>query len=126
MKLKRIKRTPDGPIDLYEAVTRRKQDPIFDDMDDDMEPTLDDIEDAEIPYYEDEDDNYIPFDDTDMLLSILRDELKLSEDERGVLKFLYRDEMYEGVPLHEINSNKFLFIVDGKYKSFVLSEIEPL
>ena len=59
------------------------------------------------------------------LLSALRDELKLQEPDRGALSFSKDGIDYEGVPMLEINPNKFVFKrePEGKLKSFLLSDI---
>ena len=57
------------------------------------------------------------------LLNVLRDELKLKECDRGYLTFKYRGEIYDGIPMVEINPSKFVFKIDDKMKSILLSEI---
>lgn len=59
------------------------------------------------------------------LLAALRDELKLREPDRGSLTFSNDGVEYEGVPMLEINPNKFVFKLepDDKLKSFILSDI---
>ena len=59
------------------------------------------------------------------LLSALRYELKLQEPDRGALSFSKDGVDYEGVPMLEINPNKFVFKLEpeGKLKSFLLSDI---
>lgn len=59
------------------------------------------------------------------LLVVLRDELKTQEYNRGSLDFKYNGEVYEGVPMLEINPDKFVFklIPDNKLKTFRLSNI---
>ena len=59
------------------------------------------------------------------LLAALRDELKLKEYERGSLTFIKDGVEYEGVPMLEINPDKFVFKLepDDKLKSFNLSDI---
>ena len=63
---------------------------------------------------------------SDSLLNVLRDELKLKEFERGYLKFKYRGEIYDGVPMVEINPGKFVFKIDDKMKSILLAEIKVM
>jgi len=60
------------------------------------------------------------------LISVLRDELRVQEPDRGSLAFRYSGKDYEGVPMAEINSNKFVFklLPSGTMKSFVLSDIK--
>lgn len=67
------------------------------------------------------------------LLSVLRGELKKSEADRGSLDFRFDGVNYSGVPMYEINPNKYVFkIVDeddnqvGPLKSFILSNITVL
>ncbi len=62
------------------------------------------------------------------LLAALRDELKLKEYERGSLTFIKDGVDYEGVPMLEINPNKFVFKIEpsGKMQSIVLSDIQVL
>lgn len=60
------------------------------------------------------------------LLAALRAELVLKEFDRGSLSFKKDGVEYEGVPMLEINPNKFVFKLepDGKLKSFNLSDIQ--
>ena len=65
------------------------------------------------------------------LISALRDELAKTEDKRMKLCFKYKGVYYEGIPVFEVNPNKFVFDMlnpstderIGKMKSFKLSEI---
>lgn len=59
------------------------------------------------------------------LVMALRDELKRIEPDRGSLLFRYQGKDYEGVPMMEINANKFVFklIPSNTLKTFALSEI---
>lgn len=59
----------------------------------------------------------------DSLVNVLRDELKLKECDRGYLSFKYRGELYDGIPMVEINPGKFVFKIDDKMKSILLAEI---
>ena len=60
------------------------------------------------------------------LVGVLRDELKLKEPDRGILYFRHQGSDYAGVPLCELNPNKFVFniIPENKPRSFTLSEIQ--
>jgi hypothetical protein len=60
------------------------------------------------------------------LYAALKDELKSKEVDRGSLTFTKDGVEYEGVPMLEINPNKFVFKLEpsGKLKSFLLSEIQ--
>lgn len=62
------------------------------------------------------------------LLNILRTELKNPEYNRGSLEFRHDGEMYDGVPMIEINPDKFVFklLPENKLKAFKLSEIKAL
>lgn len=59
------------------------------------------------------------------LVSLLRTELKRLYCDRGSLSFRYKGEDYEGIPMLEINPNKFVFEIsdDKKLKSFLISDI---
>ena len=63
------------------------------------------------------------------LLAALRNELKLLDIDRGVIAFRHKNINYEGVPMLEINPNKFVFKVTSDagdkdvMKSFNLSDI---
>lgn len=58
------------------------------------------------------------------LLGLLRSELRKPYEERGSLMFRFEGKDYDGIPMLEINPNKFAFEVDGgKIKSFVISDI---
>ena len=63
------------------------------------------------------------------VLAALRNEMKLLDLDRGVLAFRYKGINYEGIPMVEINPNKFVFNItsDAGDKnvnvSFKLSDI---
>ena len=91
---------------------------VLDDPED-IEGNVDDDEEEET-YYEYEFD-----DDPKTLLSALRNELKLKEYDRSSLLFQKDGEELEGVPMLEINPNKFVFkmLPEGKLRSITLSDI---
>ena len=60
------------------------------------------------------------------LLKALRNELEKPEYRRNYFRFKYRGEKYTGTPLHEINSGKYIMLVDNKMKGFYLNEMEIL
>ena len=106
--------------------------------DDYTDEDLDDIQDVELEDTDlDLDDPYdlddIEDDDVEIktyvkpktLLAALRDELKVSEADRGSLTFTYNGVDYDGIPMVEINPNKFVFKLEssGKLQSFLLSDI---
>lgn len=117
--------------DLYDELTKpRLSDSFFeDDSIDDEEDTFDPVSSNDINSVND----YDTEEDTDLvkvksgkpelLLNVLRDELKLKECDRGFLRFKYRGEIYDGVPMVEINPSKFVFKIDDKMKSILLAEI---
>lgn len=67
-------------------------------------------------------DTYI----TDTVVTALRDELKKKEYQRDYLKFRYRGEVCDGVPMLEINPSKFVFKIDDKLVGVKLGEIKIL
>lgn len=115
--------------DLYsELKTRYSDNNDLDELedDDDFNPT--DYNDINSFDEEDEEENSYnkPQKNTDSLLNVLRNELKMKEFERGFLRFKYRGEIYDGVPMVEINPNKFVFKIDDKMKSILLDEIKVM
>ena len=53
---------------------------------------------------------------TDSWRVVLRDELTRPEYNRGWFKFKYRGEKYTGRVLHELNPNKFVFLINDVMK----------
>ena len=60
------------------------------------------------------------------LVNMLRDELHKKEYARDYLRFRYRGEICDGVPMSEINPSKFVFKIDNKLKAINLGEIKIL
>ena len=60
------------------------------------------------------------------LVNMLRDELNKKEPNRDFLRFRYRGEICDGVPISEINPSKFIFKIDDKLRGVNLSEIKIL
>ena len=75
---------------------------------------------------EDIKDNYIGKDVTTAVVTALRDELKKKEYLRDYLRFRYRGEVCDGVPMAEINPSKFVFKIDDKLVGVKLGEIKIL
>lgn len=75
---------------------------------------------------EDIKDNYIGKDVTAAVVTALRDELKKKEYLRDYLRFRYRGEVCDGVPMAEINPSKFVFKIDDKLVGVKLGEIKIL
>ena len=63
---------------------------------------------------------------TDAVVTALRDELKKKEYKRDYLRFRYRGEICDGVPMAEINPSKFVFKIDDKLVGVKLGEIKIL
>lgn len=62
-----------------------------------------------------------------MLVKVLRDEINNKKEfERDFLRFRYRGEVCDGVPMAEINPSRFVFKIDGILKGINLSEIKIL
>lgn len=60
------------------------------------------------------------------LLKALRHELEKVEYRRNYFRFRYRGEKYSGIPLHELNPGKYVFLIDDKMKGIYLNEMEIL
>ena len=75
---------------------------------------------------EDIKDNYIGKDVTTAVVTALRDELKKKEYLRDYLRFRYRGEVCDGVPMAEINPSKFVFKIDDRLVGVKLGEIKIL
>lgn len=114
--------------DLYDQLTSNKYDDLDFDENEEDEFNSDSLYDmdSDVIVSDEEDDNvdYVKVNKgMDSLLNVLRDELKLKECDRGYLTFKYRGEIYDGIPMVEINPSKFVFKIDDKMKSILLSEI---
>lgn len=59
---------------------------------------------------------------TDSWRVVLRDELTRPECNRGWFKFKYRGEKYTGKVLHELNPNKFVFLINDVMKGIWINE----
>lgn len=85
------------------------------------EDDIDDIDDDEYTTL------YVPDEDnTGVLVNLLRKELKKPEYARSFLRFRYRDEVYDGIPMAEIRADKFVFKVENTMMGINLSEIKIL
>ena len=71
-------------------------------------------------------DDSISTDISAAVVTALRDELKKKEYQRDYLKFRYRGEVCDGVPMLEINPSKFVFKIDDKLVGVKLGEIKIL
>lgn len=71
-------------------------------------------------------DDSIDKDVTSSIVNALRDELKKKEHLRDYLRFRYRGEVCNGVPMAEINPSKFVFKIDDRLVGVKLGEIKIL
>lgn len=71
-------------------------------------------------------DNSAGKDVTAAVVAALRDELKKKEYLRDYLRFRYRGEVCDGVPMAEIDPSKFVFKIDDKLVGVKLGEIKIL
>lgn len=71
-------------------------------------------------------DDSVGKDVTAAVVTALRDELKKKEYLRDYLRFRYRGEVCDGVPMAEINPSKFVFKIDNRLVGVKLGEIKIL
>lgn len=71
-------------------------------------------------------DDSVGKDVTAAVVAALRDELKKKEYQRDYLRFRYRGEVCDGVPMAEINPSKFVFKIDDRLVGVKLGEIKIL
>lgn len=71
-------------------------------------------------------DNSAGKDATAAVVAALRDELKKKEYQRDYLRFRYRGEVCDGVPMAEIDPSKFVFKIDDRLVGVKLGEIKIL
>lgn len=71
-------------------------------------------------------DNSADKDVTAAVVAALRDELKKKEYQRDYLRFRYRGEVCDGVPMAEIDPSKFVFKIDDRLVGVKLGEIKIL
>lgn len=71
-------------------------------------------------------DDSVGKDVTAAVITALRDELKKKEYQRDYLRFRYRGEVCDGVPMAEINPSKFVFKIDDRLVGVKLGEIKIL
>ena len=103
----------DEVLGVDEEIKRNHEDPEEDDF-----PEVDDApEEIETPK---------PNKSLDSLRVVLRDELMKPEYNRNWYKFNYHGEKYTGKVLHEINPNKFVFLIDDSMKGIWINEVTIL
>lgn len=75
---------------------------------------------------DDIEDDYTGKDVTTAVVTALRDELKKKEYLRDYLRFRYKGEVCDGVPMAEINPSRFVFKINDKLVAIQLGEIKIL
>jgi hypothetical protein len=92
-------------------------------MDSDIEAETEDSEEISKDEYQDDNEGK---EVNTLVVKALRDELKKKEYQRDYLRFRYRGEVCDGVPMAEINPSKFVFKIDDRLCGVKLSEIKIL
>lgn len=119
----------DSEVDVFDAINHNS-DQFYgktDYLDEDGEVIEDEPfeqEAEELP--EEIKDNFAGKDITAAVVAALRDELKKKEYQRDYLRFRYRGEVCDGVPMAEINPSKFVFKIDDRLVGVKLGEIKIL
>lgn len=119
----------DSEVDVFDAINHNS-DQFYgktDYLDEDGEVIEDEPfeqEAEELP--EEIKDNSAGKDVTAAVVAALRDELKKKEYQRDYLRFRYRGEVCDGVPMAEIDPSKFVFKIDDKLVGVKLGEIKIL
>lgn len=75
---------------------------------------------------DDIEDDSIGKDVTTAVVTALRNELKKKEYLRDYLRFRYKGEVCDGVPMAEINPSRFVFKINDKLVAIQLGEIKIL
>lgn len=112
------------PLGFYEEPSDNdmfNEDVEDESLNDDITDELDDVDDQEVVNDVDKNKEL-----GTQLVKILRQELEKKECSRDYLSFRYRGEIYDGVPMAEINPSKFVFKIDNILKAINLSEIKIL
>ena len=119
----------DSEVDVFDAINHNS-DQFYgktDYLDEDGEVIEDEPfeqEAEELP--EEIKDNSAGKDVTAAVVDALRDELKKKEYQRDYLRFRYRGEVCDGVPMAEIDPSKFVFKIDDRLVGVKLGEIKIL
>jgi len=107
-----------------------EEEEFTEDLNDDVTQEIEDTEDSEV-------EDITPVNDEGditknkklgtALVKILRDEISSKKEfERDFLRFRYRGEICDGIPMAEINPSRFVFKIDNILKAINLSEIKIL
>ena len=119
----------DSEVDVFDAINHNS-DQFYgktDYLDEDGEVIEDEPfeqEAEELP--EEIKDNSAGKDVTAAVVAALRDELKKKEYQSDYLRFRYRGEVCDGVPMAEIDPSKFVFKIDDRLVGVKLGEIKIL
>ena len=119
----------DSEVDVFDAINHNS-DQFYgktDYLDEDGEVIEDDPFEQEAEEQPEEIKDDSPGKDvTAAVVTALRDELKKKEYQRDYLRFRYRGEVCDGVPMAEINPSKFVFKIDDRLVGVKLGEIKIL
>ena len=119
----------DSEVDVFDAINHNS-DQFYgktDYLDEDGEVIEDDpFEQEAEEQLEEIKDNSAGKDVTAAVVAALRDELKKKEYQRDYLRFRYRGEVCDGVPMAEIDPSKFVFKIDDRLVGVKLGEIKIL
>lgn len=119
----------DSEVDLYDVINNNsdqfygktcyldENDEVIEDetFEQESEEQADDIE-----------EDSIGKDITPAVITALRNELKKKEYLRDYLRFRYKGEVCDGVPMAEINPSRFVFKINDKLVAIQLGEIKIL
>ena len=119
----------DSEVDVFDAINHNS-DQFYgktDYLDEDGEVIEDEPFEQEVEELPEEiKDNSSGKDVTAAVVAALRDELKKKEYQRDYLRFRYRGEVCDGVPMAEIDPSKFVFKIDDRLVGVKLGEIKIL
>ena len=119
----------DSEVDVFDAINHNS-DQFYgktDYLDEDGEVIEDEPFEQEVEELPEEiKDNFAGKDVTAAVVAALRDELKKKEYQRDYLRFRYRGEVCDGVPMAEIDPSKFVFKIDDRLVGVKLGEIKIL
>ena len=119
----------DSEVDVFDAINHNS-DQFYgktDYLDEDGEVIEDEpFEQEDEEQAEEIKDDYVGKDVSAAVVNALRDELKKKEYLRDYLRFRYRGEVCDGVPMAEINPSKFVFKIDDRLVGVKLGEIKIL
>ena len=119
----------DSEVDLYDVINNNS-DQFYGKtcyLDENGEVIEDDPFEQETEEQSDDiEDDYTGKDVTAAVITALRDELKKKEYLRDYLRFRYKGEVCDGVPMAEINPSRFVFKINDKLVAIQLGEIKIL